>query len=225
MIQRTFVLSLFLIVGLQGFAQSNQIDLFNGNDHSGWYIDVPAMDKDSLMKSPFIIRDGKMVSLAHTGGHIITEKEYENYRLEITYRFASKPGNCGVLVHVSTPRRLYSMFPQSIEVQMMHENAGDFWCIGEDITVDNMESRRGPKEKWGVDGNKNRRIINLIDGAENPPGDWNRMTIECKGGEIKVWVNEKLANHGYNATAQKGKIALQAEGSEVEFKRVALSLL
>ena len=50
-----------------------------------------------------------------------------------------KPGNCGILVHASTPRRLYGMFPQSIECQMHRGNAGDFWCIGEDISVPDME--------------------------------------------------------------------------------------
>lgn len=206
-----------------GELPGKRVQLYNGKDHSGWYTDVPAIDKDPKVVNPFIIRDGKMVSHAHTGGHIITEKEYENYRLNIDYRFAAKPGNCGVLVHVSKPRRLYGMFPQSIEVQMMHENAGDFWCIGEDITVDDMETRRGPKEKWGVDGDKNRRVINLIDNAEKPVGQWNHMQIECIGKEIKVWVNGKLVNHGYNATVNKGKIALQAEGSEVEFRSVVLT--
>ena len=47
----------------------------------------------------------------------------QNYRLEVEYRFAGKPGNCGVLVHASTPRALYKMFPKSIEVQMYHKNA------------------------------------------------------------------------------------------------------
>lgn len=42
------------------------------------------------------------------------------------------------------------MFPQSIEVQMMHEQAGDFWCIVENIAVPDMERRRGPKETWGI---------------------------------------------------------------------------
>ncbi len=199
--------------------------LFNGKDHNGWHVDVPAMDKDPNMKSPFIIRDGKMVSLAHTGGHIITDAIYENYRLNIDYRFAGEPGNCGVLVHASVPRRLYGMFPQSIEVQMMHENAGDFWCIGEDISVPDMTQRRGPKENWGVDGDKKRRIINLNDGAEKPLGQWNHMQIECFGKEIKVWVNGILVNHGHNATASKGQIALQAEGSEVEFRTVSLTML
>jgi hypothetical protein len=49
------------------------------------------------------------------------------------------------------------------------------------------------------------------------------MKIECLNKEIKVWVNNILVNHGYNATANSGQIALQAEGSEVEFRKLNLS--
>ena len=49
------------------------------------------------------------------------------------------------------------------------------------------------------------------------------MTIECLGNSIKVWVNGDLVNYGFNATANKGNIALQAEGSEVEFRKVELT--
>ena len=49
------------------------------------------------------------------------------------------------------------------------------------------------------------------------------MIIECIGNSIKVWVNGDLVNHGFNATADKGQIALQAEGSEVEFRKLKLT--
>jgi hypothetical protein len=117
------------------------------------------------------------------------------------------------------------MFPKSIEVQMMHENAGDFWCIVEDIKVENMESRRGPKEKWGITEGKERRVKNLTDNSEKPLGEWNKMTIECRGDKIRVWVNGDIVNDGFGATAQKGQIALQAEGAEVEFRKVDLTPL
>jgi hypothetical protein len=164
-----------------------------------------------------------MVSLASPQGHIITDAVYENYRLEVEYRFPGKPGNCGVLVHASTPRVLYGMFPKSIEAQLMHDNAGDFWCIGEDITVPDMEKRRGPKANWGSVDGKERRIINLTDHSEKPLGEWNNMTVECVGNKIRVWVNGDLVNDGYNCTASKGNIALQAEGAEVEFRKVELT--
>jgi len=206
------------------FAQKT-IELFNGKNLDNWFVDVPAMDKDPKAINPFIIRNGLLVSLGEPQGHLLTKSTYENYRLEVEYRFAGKPGNCGVLVHASTLRALYKQFPKSIEVQMMHDNAGDFWCITEDISVPDMESRRGPKENWGTDGTKERRIKNLTDSSEKPVGEWNKMVIECKGNTVKVWENGDLVNDGFGATAEKGQIALQAEGSEVEFRKVSLTPL
>jgi hypothetical protein len=202
---------------------SETIDLFNGRDLEGSHSDIPELDTAKHKSTPFLIRNGMLVSLGKPEGHLITNEEYENYRLDVVYRFVGEPGNCGVLVHASTPRALYRMFPKSLEVQMMHENAGDFWCIVEDITVPDMEQRRGPKENWGITEGKERRIINLTDGSEKPLGEWNKMKIECLNDEVKVWVNGVLVNHGTNCTARKGHIAVQAEGSEVEFKKITLT--
>ena len=199
------------------------ISLFNGENLEGWHMDVPDLEADSSLRIPFIIRDGLLVSLGTPEGHLITDQEYENYTLELDYRFAGEPGNCGILVHASEPRALYDMFPKSIEVQLMHSNAGDFWCIQQDIQVDDMESRRGPKEDWGVSEGKERRVKNLTDDSEKPLGEWNHIKITCDEDKITVWLNGELVNDGYGATAQKGQIALQAEGAEVEFKNIFLT--
>lgn len=196
------------------------VPLFNGQNLKGWHVDVPQMDTVPSTINPFIIRDGNLVSLGTPRGHLVTDSVYKDYRLDIEYRFTGAPGNCGILVHVSTPRALYKMFPKSIEVQMEHENAGDFWVIVEDITADNMVERRGPKESWGITEGASRRIENLTNGLEKPLGEWNTMVIECLKNEIKVWVNGTLANYGYNATVNSGQIAVQAEGSEVEFRKL-----
>ena len=198
------------------------VSLFNGVDLSGWHVDVPEMDTNKAARNPFIVREGKLVSLGTPYGHLITNADYKDYRLEVEYRFAGAPGNCGLLVHASTPRALYKMFPKSIEVQMMHQNAGDFWCIVQDIAVPDMEARRGPRKDWGVVDGKNRRIVNLTDNSEKPAGEWNSMVVECVADSVKVWLNGDLVNFGYNAGAQQGQIALQAEGAEVEFRKVEL---
>ncbi|MDD2600852.1 MAG: DUF1080 domain-containing protein, partial [Kiritimatiellae bacterium] len=57
--------------------------LFNGKDLSGWHVDVPKMDKDPNAVNPFIVRDGMLVSLGTPGGHLITDKLYQDYRLEL----------------------------------------------------------------------------------------------------------------------------------------------
>jgi hypothetical protein len=199
--------------------------LFNGTDLEGWEADIPAKDTDPDAPPSFIVRDGLLVSMGKPEGHLITKKEFSNYKLEVEYRFSAEPGNCGVLVHASSPRALYKMFPKSIEVQMMHENAGDFWCIVEDIEVPDMEKRRGPKDNWGITEDKERRIINLTDDSENALGEWNSMVITCRDNTIEVSVNGDRVNFGYNCTASRGKIAVQAEGAEVEFRKIDLTAL
>lgn len=215
---------IFFSTILSAKSQANKsVNLFNGKDLNGWHADVPEMDTNASAKNPFIVRNGMLVSMGTPGGHLITDSVYKNYRLNVEYRFAAEPGNCGVLVYASTPRALYKMFPKSIEVQMEHNNAGDFWCIVEDIKVNDMEKRRGPKANWGGTEGKDRRIINLTDSSEKPAGEWNKMVVECLGNSIKVWVNNDLVNSGFDCTADKGQIALQAEGSEVEFRKLELT--
>jgi Domain of Unknown Function (DUF1080) len=203
------------------------IQLFNGKDLSGWKPDVPTKDKDPGAPDSFIVRDGMLVSLGVPRGHLLTENSYRDYRLEVEYRFPGKPGNCGVLVHASRLRALSSMFPQSIEVQMNHQHAGDFWCIHENIEVPDMETRRPRKEgqKYGGTEGDARRILNLTDNSEKPLGEWNTMVVETRGRTLKVWVNGDLVNDGFNSTADRGRLAIQAEGAEVEFQRVQIGPL
>jgi hypothetical protein len=192
---KQFLIIPFLLLATPLFSQS--VQLFDGKSLEGWHMDVPDLEKDSSLRIPFLVRNGLLVSLGTPNGHLLTDKEYENYRLEVEYRFAGEPGNCGVLVHASGSRNLYKMFPKSIEVQMMHENAGDFWCIVEDIQVPDMEARRGPKENWGITEGKGRRILNLTDGSEKPLGEWNHMVIKCSAdtllfGSMVTWSTKAM---------------------------------
>lgn len=214
--------TVFLLLSCNENKHPKTTSLINGADLSGWHIDVPDMDNDPAVINPFIVRDGMLVALGEPLGHIVTNAEHENYRLEVEYRFTKEAGNGGVMLHSSTLRAVNDLFPQSLEVQMKHENVGDFWCFQEDIEVPDMEIRRGPKETWGSTADKQRNIPKLTD-AENPAGEWNKLTIESVEDEVKVWLNDVLVNYGYNCTAQKGKIALQSEGSEIEFKKVDLT--
>jgi hypothetical protein len=211
----------------QATSPTRVIPLFNGRDLSGWKPDIPVRDTNPAAPDSFIVRNGMLVSLGEPRGHLLTEVPYRDYRLEVEYRFPGAGGNCGVLVHASRLRALSAMFPQSIEVQMMHENAGDFWCIEENIEVPDMEKRRPrrPDQKWGGSQGDARRILNLTDKSEKPLGEWNTMVIETRGRTLKVWVNGDLVNEGFASTADRGRIALQAEGTEVEFRRVEIGPL
>ena len=222
----TVLFLLLAVGGTEGSAltPNEPLPLFNGTDLTGWWVDVPDLDEDPELPASFVVRDGHLVSLGTPRGHLLTDNAYRDYRLEIEYRFPGEPGNGGVLVHASTPRALYGMFPQSIEVQMYSGDAGDFWCIHEDIRVPDMEARR-PREagqRWGGRQGDARRILNFTDGAERPLGEWNTMIVEARGNDITVWVNDVLVNEGTDATASEGQIAIQAEGAELEFRRIEL---
>ncbi len=51
------------------------------------------------------------------------------------------------------------------------------------------------------------------------------MVIEARGRGITAWVNGVLVNDGSNCSADHGKIALQAEGAEVEYRNVTIGPL
>jgi len=86
-----------------------------------------------------------------------------------------------------------------------------------------MVARRVSNEKWGITEGENRNIKNLTDDSENSVGEWNITVIECLDSEIKVWVIGDLVNHGFDCTAENGRIALQAEESEVEFRKTEMT--
>ena len=112
--QTLILLSLTALAGV-ATAQAERAtsqSLCNGQDLAGWHMDVPQLDDKPQGEKPFIVRDGLLVSLGKPNGHLITDEEFQNYRLTVEYRFPGKPGNCGVLVHASQPRALYQMFPQ-----------------------------------------------------------------------------------------------------------------
>jgi hypothetical protein len=65
----------------------------------------------------------------------------------------------------------------------------------------------------------------LSDGDEKPLGEWNHMEITCRGDEVLVKVNGKLVNHAAKVSQTKGAIALQSEGTPIEYRNIRLKKL
>lgn len=57
---------------------------------------------------------------------------------------------------------------------------------------------------------------------ENPPGEWNRMEVICRGDTVRVLLNGVLVNEGTQAHPSEGFICLQAEGAECWVRRYEL---
>lgn len=200
-----------------------EVQLFDGGDLNQWLF---MTNKDSVKQQEvWSVEDGVLRCAGRPAGYLQTKRWYRDYELNLDWRWSGdKGGNSGVLVHASTPLLFYG-WPKSMEVQLHAANAGDFWVIGTgvDIRVENEAERRA-KPKPG-DQHNHRRIRRLAGDFENPIGQWNHAKIICAGDQVKVFINGKLANHGTNMTINEGAIALQSEGTPVEFKDISIKPL
>ena len=198
-------------------AAAGPLALFDGDSLTGW---TPVLSKpDTDPATVWSAADGILACTGRPSGYLRTERDdFENYALTLKWRWTGKPGNNGVLVHAGTPNEL-GVWPKCQEVQLAHENAGDFWVIGTEITT--------PLE--GVPGFENvvrgRRHLNFADGAENPPGEWNDLRIVCRGDTIAVSVNDRIVNVGTHSDATRGAICLQSEGAPIEYRDIVLTPL
>lgn len=187
----------------------NEIKLFNGKNLEGW--DYALTDPNVPMKEVWSVEDGVLVCKGKPAGYLVTKKnDFSNYVLTLEWRWPGKPGNNGVLIHTSKPKTL-GIWPKSLEVQLGHGDAGDFWVIGTTIEIEDAEKRR-----------TDRRHLNLTDDSEKPPGEWNTMEITARGSDVTVKVNGDLVNECTNSSETKGAIALQSEGAEIEYRNIKL---
>lgn len=186
------------------------VALFNERDLEGWTFDT-LNSSVTKPESVWSVSDGILICKGRPPGVIRTLKEFSNYDLTLDWRWApgAKPGNSGVLIHCSKPREAF-VWPKSVEVQLGHGNAGDFWMIGEELQVPGSEPQ-------------GRRWVKSGSNSEKPSGEWNTVRIRCEGEKVSVWVNGQPVNQGTHLTAKKGAIALQSEGHEVHFRKIRLT--
>jgi hypothetical protein len=187
-----------------------KVELFNGKDTKGWKAFVPDLTKDK--KDPlsvWSVKDGVLQCAGRPIGYIQTEALYDNYVLELEWRFdpAKGEGNSGVLLRTIGDD---TVWPKSMEAQLHSKNAGDFWNIGEYIATVDASRTNG------------RHTAKRHDTNEKPLGEWNKYRIVVNGGTIELWVNGLLQNIATNVEVNKGRIALQSEGAYIEFKNISL---
>jgi hypothetical protein len=204
-------LTLLIIAALPLLAADEKTTaLFNGKDLSGWTFD--ALEGAEAAAKAWSAKDGVLVCTGEPIGVIRTETEFENYELTLEWRwpeaFDAAP-NSGLLLHATTPRK-NGPWPSSIEAQLGHKNAGDIWMIGVTAKVEGGE-------------NKGARWFKKEDSNEKPQGEWNEMRVICKDETLRIYVNGALQNDATELSATKGAIALQSEGSPIEFRNIKLT--
>ncbi len=185
-----------------------KISLFNGRDFSGWtfFLEKPGTRMDEVWS----IHDGVLNCKGQPIGYMRTKNDYTNYVISVEWRFVpgKPPGNSGVLLRMVGVDKVW---PKSIEAQLENKNAGDFWNIDQfpmQVDMTRTEGRHTTKE---------------FPCNEKPQGEWNKYVITVNGGDITLEVNGLVQNRAHWAEEIPGKICLQSEGSEIEFRNIELA--
>jgi len=184
------------------------VPLFNGRDLDGW-VNV------NCAPETFVVKEGVIVCSGIPTGVLRTEKQYENYVLELEWRHLKKGGNAGLFVHSYPITARGQPFTRSIEVQIMDGNEGDIFAIHGATLQPYM-----PHPKW-AGAMRSLPVENKM----NPTGEWNHYRVESRDGMLTLAVNGRVVTRAYHCNPRKGYICLESEGSEIHFRNIRISEL
>lgn len=185
------------------------ITLFNKENIEDGYIYSKDSDADS--KGVWKVQDGELRCSGNPTGFLRTKKEYNDYRLTFEWRWPEKPGNSGVLVHMSGEDKVW---PLCMEAQLMHNRAGDIVGMGCSFN-ENRAPKGGPVSYTPRMNESNEKTI----------GAWNKYEIVCKGDTVELTINGQLQNKATGVEVRKGYIGFQSEGVPIVFRNIKLTPL
>ncbi|MBI4606896.1 MAG: DUF1080 domain-containing protein, partial [Planctomycetes bacterium] len=187
--------------------------LFNGKDLSGW-VNVNGAP------STWSVRDGTIVCTGKPICVLRTERQYENFIVELEWRHLVKGGNAGFFVWSDPIAAKGQPFTRAIECQVLdgrdsanYTSHGDVFAIhGAVMTPD----RPHPAGSMRCLPSERR---------SRPAGEWNHYRITCVDGTLKLAVNGKEVSGGSGIRPRKGYLCLESEGSEVHFRNIRIQEL
>ena len=187
-------------------------ELFNGKDLTGW-INV------NTAEDTWTVRDGTLVCSGHPIGVLRSDRQYENFILQVEWKHLEAGGNSGVFVWSEGVPPQGKRLPKGVEVQVLEldwavqHKATDAYVHGEIFGTSGLQTKpdnpRGSRSKSAEKRCKGK-------------GQWNRYTIVCVDGVIKLSVNGKFVNGISNASVKKGYICLESEGAEIHFRNIRI---
>jgi hypothetical protein len=199
-----------LLLVLAATAGAKDGPLLNSRDFSGWALETtPAAHWTEVAH----FKSGDVLAVAgKPSGFFATRESYRDYHLHVEWRWPGKPGNGGVLVHVTTGPK-DRVWPASFQIQLKHGAAGDLLPMAGATFREPLTSPPGTTAI---------RAHQAPD-SEAPAGQWNTCDITCRGALIEVLINGVLQNHVTACSAAAGRIGFQLEGSPFELRHVRVS--
>ena len=176
-------------------------------------------------------KDGVLHCTGRPVGVIRSKKMYRNFELVLQWRHLKSAGNSGVFAWIpakSLEGLKPNQLPHGIEFQILDHGYAERY-----------EKRSGKKPDWfttngdvfpvGVakmtpfppvspNGKRSFPSKNLSKGV----GQWNHYYIRCINGEVRLWVNGQEVSGGTGCEPRMGYLALESEGSPIEFKSIRI---
>ena len=121
-------------------APSKTVHLFNGKNLDGWYTFLQKSGRDNDPQKVFSVTNGMIRIGGEEWGCITTDKEYENYRLVVEFKWGGKTfaprinnaRDCGILLHSKgKDGGSQGIWMHSIECQIIEGGTGDFIVVGD----------------------------------------------------------------------------------------------
>jgi len=189
------------------------VPLFNGKDFTGW-VNV------NCAPETWTVKDGIIVCSGIPTGVLRTEKQYENYILELEWRHIKEGGNAGLFIHSDPITAPGQPFTRSIEVQILDgRNTENYTSHGDVFAIHGatMKPDKPHPGGWMRSLPSERRC--------KPAGQWNHYRVESRDGQISLAVNGKVVTRASEANPRKGYICLESEGSEAHFRNIRIQQL
>lgn len=192
------------------------VPMFNGKDLAGWV-------NANCHPSTFFVRDGMIITTGKPTGFLRTDKQYENFILEMDWFHVNtkEVGNSGLFVWGDPLPAVGTPYTRGIEVQVLvnlfkkdaYTSHGDLFSI------------------WGARCKPDRphpmgweRCLPSEERCKGG-GEWNHYRVEARNGSIKLQVNGKEVSGVGESNPRKGYLALESEGAECRFKNIMIKEL
>ncbi len=139
-------------------------------DSSGWKdLFTPDLSNAEFPKGIWFVEDGLLT--ASQDQCIWTKESYENFVLDLEFKMGDA-ANSGVIVYCSD---LQNWIPNSVEIQILDDHSPKWAQVAPTWRCGGLFGHSAPKKM-----------------AVKKAGEWNRMTVACRGERICVLLNGEL---------------------------------
>lgn len=218
-----------LLFGFSFLGHAQKYEILFGTDVAleDWGADKSTKDKPikwinvNTDRETWGLQDDVLACSGQPIGVMRSEKQYENFILQVEWKHLEAGGNSGIFVWsdaVPGSNRL----PGGVEVQMLdlewielntkngvvppiaYVHGELFGVGGVNIVPDNPRGKRS------------KSVENRVKGK----GEWNRYEVVCVDGVIKLSVNGKFVNGISQSSIKKGYLCLESEGAKIQFRNL-----